>query len=377
MSDATRAAFAAAVELHDVPDDGTIPTPPPLPITSLRRLVADHPALRSPLVHGLLRVGETLNVIAAPKCGKSWLLVDLILAVLMGAMWLGRFRCERGRVLLVDNELHGETLARRIPKVADALGYPLDAVADGLDVVPLRGKLRDLPTLLDALDRQVAPGSYALVVVDAWYRCLPVGTDECDNGAIAALFNRIDQTADRLGCAFALVHHTSKGIQSGKSVTDVGSGAGSMSRAADAHLVLRPHEADGAVVVDAVVRSWEPVPSLCLRWQYPTWTLADDLDPTELRGLKRRKREATADAPPVKESPPEWTPQMFADAFLATEPRTKASIIDAAVRAKLSQAKAGRLLDQCEEGGLAHRWHDGPRRPIRFGTIPQPQLVDA
>jgi hypothetical protein len=81
-------------------------------------LIDTFPGLRRPVIHGLLREGETMNVISAPKMGKSWLVTDLALSVATGRDWLG-FRCERGDVLILDNELHGET--NRIPRVAAAI----------------------------------------------------------------------------------------------------------------------------------------------------------------------------------------------------------------------------------------------------------------
>lgn len=48
-------------------------------------------------------------------------------------------------------------------------------------------------------------------------------------------------------------------------LTDVGAGAGSQSRATDAHVVLRPHEEDGVAVLDAAVRSWPPIEPMCMR----------------------------------------------------------------------------------------------------------------
>jgi hypothetical protein len=140
---------------------------------------------------------------------------------------------------------------------------------------------------------------YALVVLDAWYRFLPVGISENDNAQIMALYNAIDAYAARLGAAWVNIHHASKGDQSTKGVTDVGSGAGSQSRAADAHLILRPHEDDGVAVLEAVVRSWPPVDRLAIRWEFPVWTLASDADPRRLRGpaaANRAKAAETLDA---------------------------------------------------------------------------------
>ena len=131
-------------------------------------------------------------------------------------------------------------------------------MAVSLHVEALRGRLQDLFTLRHYFE-QLEPRRYRLIVLDAFYRFLPVGTDENDNGAMAHLYNVLDSCAARLECAFVLIHHASKGSQADKSVTDVGAGAGSMARATDTHLILRPHEEDNVVVLDCAARSWPPL----------------------------------------------------------------------------------------------------------------------
>ena len=98
------------------------------------------------------------------------------------------------------------------------------------------------------------------------------------------LYNILDEYAAELGAAWANIHHASKGTQSDKSVTDVGAGAGSQSRAADTHIILRPHEQDGLVVLDAALRSFPPVEPLVLQWSYPLWRPAEGVDPKQLKG---------------------------------------------------------------------------------------------
>ena len=142
-----------------------------------------------------------------------------------------------------------------------------------------------LKQVIDSIER----GTYRLVVLDALYRFLPPGVSENDNAAIMTLYNRIDGYALALDAGWVNIHHASKGDQAGKSTTDVGSGAGSQSRAADCHLVLRQHEQDGIAVVEAAVRSYPPVERFAIRWSYPIWELADDMDASKLR---RRGREA-------------------------------------------------------------------------------------
>jgi hypothetical protein len=151
------------------PGTSAASTPPrtaALPILTAGELVTAHPHLRPVLIDGLLREGETANIIAPPKIGKSWLTYDLAISVATGRHWLGTYRTSPGNVLLIDNELHPETIARRLPKVAEAMGVPFSDVADKIDVLALRGRLTDLMSLRPQLVA-LGPGRYKLVTVDA------------------------------------------------------------------------------------------------------------------------------------------------------------------------------------------------------------------
>ena len=331
-----------------------LPTPPVTPrkkSPSIRQLIAKHPKLREPVLHGLLRRGETMNVISAPKVGKSWLVIDLALAVATGRPWLDTFQTERGDVLILDNELHGETSANRVPRVAEARGIHTDSYADHLFVENLRGRNEDVFSL-SAFFESIEPGEYRIIILDAFYRFMPRDMDENDNGTMASIYNRIDHYAERLGCCFVLIHHTSKGSQSAKSVTDVGAGAGSQSRATDTHLVLRPHEQDDAVVLDAAVRSWAPVNPACLRWTFPVWSSAPELDPVQLRQENAKKRAEKKD---------EWTPDAFVEAFVTDKPSTRSAILGKAIRGGLSKWAADNLLRIADSDGLMVREGDGKR----------------
>jgi hypothetical protein len=152
-----------------------------------------------------------------------------------------------------------------------------------------------------------------------------------------------------------LIHHTSKGNQSGKAITDVGAGAGSQSRATDTHLVLRPHKEDDVVVLEAAVRSWPPVMPRCLRWAFPVWTPADDLDPTLLRSEqpKRTRKE---------EKEPEWDAERFTGTFVGAEPKLVDAILAEANRQGVNDFKCRTLLRKAEAVGLVHRWDMGRGR---------------
>lgn len=362
------------MRLLDYVRDRAETTPPPspsLPMKTVRQLVNEFPELRRPVIHGLLREGETMNVVASPKVGKSWLVTDLAMAVATGGQWLDCFQCEKGEVLIIDNELHEQTSAHRIPKVLDARRIAFSSVADRVSIINIRGGLKDIFGMNDTFN-SMRPGRFKIIILDAVYRFMPRNMDENDNGTMAQIYNQLDGHAARLGCAFVLVHHSSKGSQSGKSITDVGAGAGSQSRATDTHLILRPHEQDDVAVLDAAVRSWPPVSPRCLRWTFPVWTPDDSLDPALLRPERPRRRpkgefETKATKAPAE---PEWTAQRFAEAFVTNEPLLKATIIKTAKATGLSERRSNLLLTECESEGMIHRWQPISNQPAKFSTQP-------
>jgi len=342
---------------------------------SPRRLREAFPHLREPVIDGLLRRGELMNVIAPPKAGKSWFVLDLALSVATGRPWL-EFDTTPGRVLVLDNELHPPTLSHRLDKVADAREIPREDY-DDCDRVFLdtcRGKGLDLFALRDYF-AGVPADFYTLVIIDAFYRFLPTGIDENSNADLTALYNELDTLADRLHCCLVLVHHSTKGSQSQKSIVDVGAGAGAMSRATDTHLILRAHEEENVVVLEAAVRSFPPVNPVCLRWTFPVWQVEPELDPAKLSEGRRKKPDKPADEAKAKGAP--ITPEKFVEAFLSTEPKAKDLIILDAANAGVAERKARMLLAAVESKGLAYPWEYGSdrRRKLSYATRPQPRLV--
>lgn len=258
---------------------------PDVEIVSFDSLHKAHPDLPPAVIDGILRKGETANIIAASKVGKTWLTYGLALSIVTGRSWLDAFQCLRGRVLMLDNELNASSIAHRIPKVAEAMQIDRGEYADQIDVLSLRGKgvsIFDVRRYLQGIEH----GYYNAVILDAKYRFYPPGFSENSNADEMSVYNQLDSYAESTGAAWLVVHHASKGSQGEKAVTDVGAGAGAQSRAADSHLILRPHEEDDCCVLDAAVRSFPPIEPVGLRWTFPTWTRAYSIDPTALKGRR-------------------------------------------------------------------------------------------
>jgi hypothetical protein len=262
--------------------------------TSLRELTERHPHLPEILIgqdskHGLVRRGETMNIIAPPKVGKSWLAYGLALSIATGRDWLEHWPCERGRVLLIDNELMKPMIPQRITDVAEAMALKPGDYLDAIDVVSLRGGIINLNGIGTRIIEAIQADEYSMIILDAWYRAI---RSESDHDEMRDAYNMVDRFAMTTGAAWALIHHSTKGNQADRRVTDVGSGAGTQSRAADTHLILREHEDPDCVVLDAAVRSFAPLKPVVLRFGFPVWTVDQTADP---QALKRPKTRGKAD----------------------------------------------------------------------------------
>ncbi len=268
-------------------DDQPPPEPAMFVPIDVCDLMTKFPDMRPPIIEGLLREGEILNLIAATKIGKSWLSIFLAYAVALGMPWLG-FPTIKGNVLIIDNELHPETLAYRLRRVAQALAIDPEQIKGKIQAITLRGQLQNIYSIGNYI-LSLQPGSMKLVIVDAHYRTMPEGVDENSNSGITAVFNSLDSYAGHLRAGFVLIHHATKGDQSQKQTTDVGAGAGAMSRAADSHVILRPHEEEHVVVLDGVTRSWPPVAPRALRFNFPLFSVDDQADPTTLKNGRGRR----------------------------------------------------------------------------------------
>ena len=242
------------------------------PTQTLDELRKASPERRPYVIEGLLRRGETMNLIAAPKTGKSWFVYNLAARLATGGEFLGWTAPHNLKCMIVDNELHPEELAFRVGSVQDAMEVNF---GDDLHFTCLRGAAVDMNHIEQKL---VASGAsrFDVIILDALYRFIPAGTSENDNAQMMLIYNTIDRIARTFDCSVICVHHASKGNQTEKQVSDVGAGAGAISRAADTQIVLFPHEQEGMVCVEAITRSSKTPKSRSASLDGFLWTLCDD-----------------------------------------------------------------------------------------------------
>jgi len=364
-SDDTRAAIE---RLADATPWEKSDAPAPLEILKAVDLCQAYPELREPLIDGLLRKTELMMLVSAAKAGKTYLALSLALCLATGRTWLQTFHVKAGRILYIDLELHQQTLSRRLADIALAMGIVPSEFADSFDVVSLRGRIRNVDQL-DNFIRSLPTGKYTAIFIDAVYRCYPERFDENSNADWTALMNRLDRWGDMTGSAIIMVHHASKGNQSGKAVVDVGSGASAQARAVDTHCILRAHEEDSAAVLEAATRSWPSPKPVAIRWQYPLWMLASNLDPADLKQPgSRRKREAVEQAP----APEPWTVDRFVATFATAADQERGLIVAKARRAGLGLRQVEDLIKLGLADGKLYLWSRPKISTKYLSTIPQP-----
>lgn len=192
------------------------------------------PDLANSLIRGVLRQGHKMLLAGPSKAGKSYALIELVIAIAEGGDWLG-FDCAKGRVLYVNLELDRASCLHRFRDVYDRLGWK-PAGLRNIDIWNLRGKSIPMDKLAPKLIRRALKKDYIAVVIDPIYKILTGDENSADQ--MAAFCNQFDKVCTDLGCAVIYCHHHSKGNQGGKRSMDRASGSGVFARDPDALLDL-------------------------------------------------------------------------------------------------------------------------------------------
>ena len=190
------------------------------------------PELPSELIQGILRCGHKMLISGSSKAGKSFLLMELCIALAEGRPWLG-FPCKKGRVLYVNLEIDPASCVMRFMKIYDALGWQKKHM-DDIIIWNLRGHAVPLDQLVPKLIRRVRDQHFDAIIIDPIYKVIT--GDENNASDMAAFCNQFDKICAETGCATIYCHHHSKGTQGQKRAMDRASGSGVFARDPDAQL---------------------------------------------------------------------------------------------------------------------------------------------
>ncbi|MEI3570096.1 MAG: AAA family ATPase [Roseburia faecis] len=192
------------------------------------------PELSPCLIDGILRKGHKMLISGPSKAGKSFLQIELCIAIAEGKKWL-QWHCAQGRVMYVNLELDRASCLHRFKDVYEAMGFTPDNLQN-IDIWNLRGKSVPMDKLAPKLIRRAAKKNYVAIIIDPIYKVITGDENSADQ--MANFCNQFDKVCTELGCAVIYCHHHSKGNQGGKKSMDRASGSGVFARDPDALLDL-------------------------------------------------------------------------------------------------------------------------------------------
>ena len=190
------------------------------------------PVVPDELISGILRRGHKMLISGSSKAGKSFLLIELAIAIAEGSKWLG-FQCKKGRVLYVNLEIDPDSCIERFIKIYKALGLPREKMKD-IMIWNLRGHAIPMNGLTPKIVRKVKNLNLDAIIIDPIYKVIT--GDENNASDMGAFCNEFDKVATGTGCSVIYCHHHSKGSQGMKKAMDRASGSGVFARDPDAQL---------------------------------------------------------------------------------------------------------------------------------------------
>ena len=182
-------------------------TRPTLPVTRASELPVCPPE-HAWLIHDLWADQAVGIVGGEPKCGKSFLALDMVVAVAAGVPCLRRFQpARRGPVLLYAAEDALHLVRTRLEGICHAAGVTLADLP--IHVITAPSLRLDVATDRDQLQATVAALQPILLVLDPFVRLHRI--DENASSEVAPLLAYLRELQRRFALAVVVVHHARKG----------------------------------------------------------------------------------------------------------------------------------------------------------------------
>lgn len=242
---------------------------------SLETVWDNLPELSPCLIEGVLRKGHKMLIAGPSKAGKSFLQIELCIAIAEGKNWL-QWQCARGRVMYVNLELDRASCLHRFRDVYQALGWKPEHLGS-IDIWNLRGKSVPMDKLAPKLIRRAAKKDYVAIIIDPIYKVITGDENSADQ--MANFCNQFDKVCTELGCAVIYCHHHSKGSQGGKKSMDRASGSGVFARDPDALLDLIELEPTEALIEQEKNKA---ICKVCIQYLDAYFKWEDDLSQDDL-----------------------------------------------------------------------------------------------
>lgn len=187
------------------------------------------------LIKGVLPAADIITIYGASGSGKSFIVLDLVAAIVTGTPWRGR-KVKKGRVVIIAAEGSG-SYGKRVKALAQHLGMSPKDLDIGVIIVPpnimQEGDVTELAASIKAV------GDVSLIIIDTFAQVTPGANENGAEDMGLALSNvRVLRTAT--GATVGLVHHSGKDAHRGSR------GWSGIRAAVDAELEVTRDEGTGA-----------------------------------------------------------------------------------------------------------------------------------
>jgi hypothetical protein len=234
------------------------------------------------LITGILLQRRRLLICGVSFGRKTWLCMLIAFCLSKGLALFGKFKTLKIPVLYANLELLEASAKRRFMAIAKALNYEGDPF-ENLRIISST-EFTDIieNDFAEFLALQASDDKVKAVCIDPLWRLLGERDENSVTGIGQVLkpFAKFSREADASAIA---THHFAKGNAASKDPIDRASGSGALSRDAATQLTLSGHKETDAYTIDIATNDFIKPDKFCVRFNYPIFELAPDLDPNDLK----------------------------------------------------------------------------------------------
>jgi AAA domain len=292
------------------------------------------------ILRGIVYKRGKVIVMGGSKSYKTWTLMDIAFCVGNGLLWWGTHTTQCP-VVYLDFELIDYDFRWRMEQIASAYGR---GSIDVVKRIGLRGKTLKADHW-SKIYENVCAVSAGLVVADPTYKLLGPNRDENAAGDIAQVTAIFERLTEATGASVIYAQHFSKGNQAGKESIDRGAGSGVWARDADAIITMTKHqEGDDCLTIETTLRSFPRIDPFVVRWNFPLFQRAPELDPADLKQPSKRGG-----------SSPKYSVKDLVECLGNRQLTTSEFQRLANEETGMSKAVFYRLLPEAEKSGVLHK----------------------
>ena len=171
------------------------------------------------LIEGLFEKDALAIIWGASGEGKTFVVLDMLVAIATGEKWLGKYPVKKGNVIYAI----GESPRGLMRRAAGAARYRGLKDVPGLHFYPQAPQLLTAQGLKHFL-KQIEPLKPKVIVIDTVARSM-MGGDENSAQDMGLFVHACDEIRKATGACVLLVHHTAKARKPGQPPSERGSGA--------------------------------------------------------------------------------------------------------------------------------------------------------